>query len=267
MFPWTPIKRLLFVKDLSKVKSNTVELSIHGDVLNIKSLEYLSKLKKLKLYTVTQAQFDAIIPLVSNIVELRVYDMRCHDLSALGRLTQLENLELDWNTKTEVLWNMKFNTNLRTLKINDFSKLGDISALENLQHVEHLVLTGGIWNKLNLNSLVPLQKLSKLRTLELANLSVADPSQLQPLATLTQLEELHISNQFSTEEYARLSVLLPNTICDYFQPYIKTRHALEGKDIIVTGSRKPWLNSKKDSIQVEKYTRNFHALQEKYRID
>ena len=46
------------------------------------------------------------------------------------------------------------------------------------------------------------------------NLKVKDDS-LEPLIQLKNLRELSLSNQFKVEEYAKLSVALPYTKCEF----------------------------------------------------
>ncbi|PLR66179.1 hypothetical protein CYJ36_18910 [Bacillus sp. UMB0893] len=56
---------------------------------------------------------------------------------------------------------------------------------------------------------------------------------LEPISHLKNLLELKLSNQFLTEEFARLSVMLPKTNCEYFQPFVKMDDPIDGKDIMV----------------------------------
>ena len=86
---------------------------------------------------------------------------------------------------------------------------------------------------------------------------------LEPIAELKELQELSISNQFPTKEYAKLSVALPNTKCDKFEAYVHLPSSIGDKDIMVVGKRKPFLNSnsKVDMKRLEKYQEQFKLLQ------
>ena len=97
----------------------------------------------------------------------------------------------------------------------------------------------------------------------LSNIKLKDES-LEPIASLRNLEELHLSNQFPTEEFAKLSVKIPQTKCDYFQSFVHLENPIDGKDIMVIGKRKPILNSIKDSEKLRKYEKQFQTLQMKY---
>ncbi|EJR54011.1 hypothetical protein IIM_02268 [Bacillus cereus VD107] len=110
----------------------------------------------------------------------------------------------------------------------------------------------------------PLKHLSNLKYLFLSNINAKDES-LEPVSQLTVLQELVISNQFPTEEYARLSVTLPNTQCEYFRPFIHLSSPIDDKDIMVIGKRKQFLNSKVDMKRLKKYEEQFKLLQDKYR--
>ncbi|MES9719726.1 leucine-rich repeat domain-containing protein, partial [Bacillus altitudinis] len=112
--------------------------------------------------------------------------------------------------------------------------------------------------------LQPLRYLKNLKYLCLSNIKVKDES-LEPISALEGLKELDISNQFPTEEYARLSVTLPNTKCDRFAPYIFLSSPIVDKDVMVIGKRKPKLNSKVDGKKLQKYEEQFKAYQEKYK--
>lgn len=96
------------------------------------------------------------------------------------------------------------------------------------------------------------------------NNRVLDES-LEPISTLNGLQELEISNQFPTKEYARLSVSLPHTVCEKFEPYVSLSQTIYGNDVMVVGKRKPLLNSTHDKLKLEKYEEQFKALQNTFR--
>lgn len=255
-------ERPQFTDDLADVDISSTELLIRGKSKNIERLKLFSNLTKLWIYTVNQKEINAILNLV-NPKLLHIYEMRVEDLSVISSLTNVEVLGLEWNTKANSLWDLTNNTSLKSLSIKDFSKLNDISPLQNNKSLEILDLSGGISNSLKLNSLEPLRSISNLKYLGLSNIKVLDES-LQPISEIKGLQELDISNQFPTEEYAKLSVKLPNTKCNHFQPYINLTSPLGDKDVMVVGKRKPFLNSKVDVKRLQKYEEQFKALQRNY---
>ncbi len=256
-------ERPQFIDDLSNVNEDSTELLIRGKTKNIERLKFFSNLTKLWIYTANQNEFDTILSLI-NPQMLHIYELRVDDLSIVSSLKNLEVLSLEWNTKAKSLWDISKNTSLTSLSIKDFSKLNDISPLKNSSNLEVLQLSGGNWHSLNLNTLQPVSHLKHLKYLGLANVRVKDET-LEPISALKGLRKLEISNQFPTEEYARLSVTLPNTTCNYFQPYVSLSTPIEGKDVMVVGKRKPFLNSKVDVKRLQKYEEKFKTFQDKYR--
>lgn len=252
-----------FVNDLSSVNKSIQHLRIHGNAQSLERLSSLKNLKSLSVYTLNQQQFETICR-HANPEKIKLYELRANNLAPLTLLTDIKEIELDWNTKATTLWDLSGNPALHKLSINDFSKLSDISYLQNARNITELSLTGGIWNKLKLHSLSPLKSLDSLNKLTLANLSL-EQGGLEPITHLHNLKELTVSNQFPTEEYARLSVALPNTKCQYFAPYVTVKGIYSDKDIMPVGKGKPWLNSTKDKAKLEKLTANFAALQARYR--
>ncbi|WP_339209155.1 leucine-rich repeat domain-containing protein [Bacillus sp. FSL R5-0432] len=255
-------KRPEVVHDLADVDENSTELLIIGKTINIEKLKSFSNLTKLWIYKVDQKEFNTILSLV-NPKMLFVHELRVEDLSMISSLKDVEVLALEWNTKAQSLWDLSKNTFLKSLSIKDFSKLNDIAPLQKNTGLELLELSGGVWNSLNLNTLQPLRYLKNLKYLCLSNIKVKDES-LEPISELEGLKELDISNQFPTEEYARLSVTLPNTKCDRFAPYIFLSSPIVDKDVMVIGKRKPKLNSKVDGAKLQKYEKQFKAYQQKY---
>lgn len=252
-----------FIKDLNQIGEIPSEIAIQGKTKNLERLKEFSGIEKLWLFTVNQSEFDLILQYVNPKI-LYVYEMRVEDLSSLELLSGAEKLYLCWNTKAAKLWDLTKNINLKTLSIEDFKRLNSLDPLQYCQTLQELHLSGGIWNTLNIDTLEPLKQLTFLKNLGLSNIRVKDES-LEPLTHLHNLVELEISNQFLTEEYARLSVALPDTKCDYFKPYVKLNDSIDGKDIMIIGKRKPFLNSSTDTKKLQKYEDMFKAFQEKYK--
>jgi hypothetical protein len=252
-----------FIKDLNQINEVPIEVAIQGKTKNLERLKELTSIEKLWLFSVNQDEFDLILQSVRPKT-LYVYEMRVEDLSSLELLSGTETIYLCWNTKATKLWDITKNINLKSLSFEDFKRLNSLDSLQQCQTLEELHLSGGIWNTLNIDTLEPLKQLNNLKYLGLANIRVKDES-LEPLSHLPNLQELEISNQFTTEEYARLSVALPDTKCDYFEPYVKLNDSIGGKDIMVIGKRKPFLNSSIDTKKLQKYEDVFKEFQEKYK--
>ena len=253
-----------YISDLNEISEETTTLYIHGDTKNIQKLGSFSKLEELWLSYVNQKEFEDIIKLV-NPKLLYIYDLKVDDLSLMERLTNLEILEVEWNTKAANLWDISKNKNLEALYIKDFSKLNDISLIRNSPSLKILSLSGGNSKPLKLQTLEDLGELNQLEYLGLSNVRILDDS-LEPISKLNNLKELGISNQFPTEEYAKLSVMLPNTKCEKFNAFAPLGSPIGGKNVMVVGKRKPLLNNREDVIKLKKYEEQFKILQNKYRL-
>ena len=195
--------------------------------------------------------------------KLRFYEMRVSDLSPLRQIGDISHLAIEWNTKITDLSPISFLKSLRSLKLEDTPKAKDLSPIQDCQELRHIEFSGGIWNKNTAANLASLASLPELRSLILLNLKL-DSGGLRPLAGCRKLEQLTLSNQFPTEDYAYLSVCLPDTQCDMFAPYVPISTPIDGNDVMVVGRRKPFLNSKADKQCLEEYATKFKILQAQF---
>lgn len=254
-----------FISDLANFDNSKTELHIRADVKNRKLLNELN-IDKLWLIGAKEKDIEQIFSL-QQPKYVSLYQFLAKDLSCLENLNKCETLITEWNTKATELWNLKSNPNLRKLAIRDYSKITDLSALENATQIESLSLDGGMDKKIKVNSLKPLSKLLQLEYLRLTNIKVADES-LEPISDLINLKILELSNQFPTKEYANLAVKLTKTECSMFKAYhkvgIKDENGNLVYDRMIIGKRKPFLLSTKDQNRIEKYEKEFEKLKNNY---
>ncbi|MBT3059568.1 MAG: leucine-rich repeat domain-containing protein [Candidatus Thiodiazotropha sp. (ex Lucina pensylvanica)] len=194
---------------------------------------------------------------------IQFYEMRVSDLSVTQSFTRLTHLAIRWNTKVADLGPLERHKNLEVLIIEDTPKIASIAPLANLQSLRYLDYSGGIWNKNRAETLAPISKLRQLEYLALNNIRVDDGS-LKPIVQCQKIKELHICNKFKTEEFAYLAANMPNVECNMFQAYIKLGQSIGGDDVMVVGSRKPFLSSAKDGERLKKYEANFSKLVKKF---
>jgi len=245
---WTPDMKPIAVLD--------------GEPFSIKSLTDAVSVDISYFVGVNQKAFEKVVRLVSSRV-MHFYEMRVADISGITQNSRLEELAIHWNSKLQDISPLADMQQLKGLVLEDTPKLYDLSPLEQCKELETLEYSGGMWKKNKANSLEYIAVLPKLKHLCLLNLSV-DSHGLKPLANLNVLEELELSNQFPTEDYAYLAVHLKYTKCDYFVPFVEMSGKIDGKDVMVVGSRKPFLNKVKDSKKLERYVKQFGALKAKF---
>jgi hypothetical protein len=210
---------------------------------------------------VNQKSFEKAMTMVKAKV-MHFYDMRVSDLTSLQKNIELCELAIHWNSKLEDISPIAKIKGLKSLVLEDTPKVSDLSPLSQCTELESFEYSGGMWKKNKTESLEPISKLKKLSNLRLLNLAVEGG--LKPLASLPSLRELELSNQFPTEEYAYLSVMLDSVRCDYFAPYIELPNPIEEKNVMVIGKRKPFLNKQTDAKKLAKYVEQFDGFKRKY---
>jgi Leucine-rich repeat (LRR) protein len=246
-----------FLRDLNEFDSLKTELAIFANAKNIDRLKDLN-ITKLWLIGGKDKELNKIFDLVKPQF-LNIYQVLSKDLSIIETLVNTETIILRWNSKSDKLWNMTHNIELKALVIEDFSKISSIEEIGNAVNLDYLIIEGGMWTPIKLDTLKPLSNLLKLQFLRLANMRIKEDG-LRLIANLKGLKELNVSNQFETIDYAYLSVKLPNTKCDSFKPYITYNKPIGNNDTMITGKRKPFLNSKDDKDKIEKYIIAFNDM-------
>lgn len=249
------------VSDLAVIEAPPRQIGISGDTKHLERLGEWPELADVWIFNANEKQFAQIAALINPRL-LYLYGVRITGLDCVKSFPRLKYFGLDWNTKVTSLAPLAEMTGLRLLSIEDVIKVRDLSPLAELADLEGLQLSGGVWNVFKPDTLEPLQHLRRLQELWMISIRVKDQS-LRPIETLTELRYLQLNNKFPTEEYARLSVLLPHCKCDMFQPYSEAHDDL----VMITGLRKPFLHKENDKDRIEKYVKQWKALQEQYRAE
>ena len=190
------------------------------------------------------------------------YEMRVADLAPVAAIEGLAHLAIEWNTKVGDLSPLATVIGLETLVLVHTPKVRSLVPLASLDRLRAFDCSGGIWNENNVDSLEPIGGLA-LEEVRLLHLRIAADG-LRPLARVKTLRRLSLSNQFPTEDYAFLSVHLPDTTCDQFVAFRRLDPPLDGKDVMVTGRRKPFLNAQADRERLRQYADAFEALRREY---
>ena len=250
-------------EDLAVLKKPPARLALLGKTLNIGRLSGFPSVEALWVGDVNQRQFNEILPRLDPLYLL--FDgLRVADLTPLGGLRRLEALEIRWNTKVSDISFLKNLKGLRLLALSHCPKVRDLGPVSALTNLEILDLSGGMWSTFRPDTLEPLGQLGKLRGLSLKAIRVRDQS-LSPVGKLTQLQELELSNQCPTEEYARLSVALPHVQCTHFSPYFSFTARQYARQVMVTGKGKPVFSLPEDAARLDRYVQRFREMQESFR--
>jgi hypothetical protein len=183
--------------------------------------------------------------------------LRTTTIAPVTRMKRLRRLRLWWVQKLADLSPLA-NMPLDVLVLDDIRNANDIAPLAQMQTLKALMISGGMNSTQLIETLEPLAALPQLSELRLTALKVGDES-LHPIARCRALVDLTIANSFETAEYAYLRAKRPDIRCPMLAGYEKG-YSIGGKDIMVTGKRKPFLSSKKDAKRLQTYQDRFEAL-------
>ena len=247
-------------RDVKRGPDDKPLLIADGKLIRIADLDAPVEAGAAYVVGVNQKTFETVCRYLRPDI-LHFYQMRVSDIAPLTALRGLRRLAIRWNTKLADISPLRRLLRLEVLVLEDTPKVLDLSPIAACAELSAVEYSGGIWSKNTAASLTPLADLPVLEELVLTNLKVQADG-LKPIAKCRRLRTLNVSNQFPTEDYALLSVALPQVECDMLAPHVRLSQAIDGKDVMVVGSRKPLLSSKDDATRIEKYERAFEALRE-----
>jgi hypothetical protein len=173
---------------------------------------------------------------------------RIEDLTPLEVLWEVNSIHFFWNQKATRLWDLAKTPGLRELSFNNFGHVTDLADLASSPGLETLAFGNSFTGTSYVNSLEPVGAIATLKHLAFNPKKIGD-NRASPLTKLTQLRSLHFSNRiFSTEKVAWLAAHLPEGIeSDRLRPYVALLNSqISGKDVMVVGRGKPFLNSTRD---------------------
>ena len=146
---------------------------------------------------------------------LHLADVTATDLAPLAALPALEQLTINDATKVPDLAWVEPMQALRSLGLEHFKRVSDLSPLSSLTGLTGLAVEGSMWTAMRVATLQPLAALSNLEALFLTNLRVEDKS-LRPLHGLARLRTLHCARFFPPAEFAALAAARPGLECSWF---------------------------------------------------
>lgn len=188
---------------------------------------------------------------------------RAFDLTPLETCSQLESVQLYWNTKQETLWDVRRNKKLKHFELMDYNKVSNFSAFRG-SSIETLRLFGcdacsSFVSKLHIDDLTFLLDMPNLKHLYLD--IAKDESNEYYLKLFKKCKNLQTlsfpAKTFTFQQFAWLKAHLPNVTtgleCVYYS----------GDFVAIIGRRMPGLLY--DKNRVKKYQKRYDALVAKYR--
>jgi len=196
-------------EDLADLPADAECVQISGRTANVENLPRAPGIVAVSAFDITPVIVNAVagLPAVRVVSLSRLNGV---DLAPLSVCKALEHLMLCWHRGRVDLSFLTDLPALRTLYLQDPTSV-DLETLPGLPHLAALVVSGGVYTGLRVPSFAPLGRLPGLRRLLIGN-ARPDDNSLGPIPTLPHLEQLELPNVFSIEEFARLSVLLPNAV-------------------------------------------------------
>lgn len=189
------------------------------------------------------------------------------DWSLLGTLPQLEYVHFFANQRISSLWDMSANSALSCLCIEDFTRLSSIKGIETAPVLKEFRIGNAIWDKMVIDSLIPLAKTSIERFM-FSGKAIAE-NDYSFLADMPSLKKFDFpSNMLTTEQVAWITANFPDLEgyalkakidCTWFDSELK-----DAPGVLIVGKRKPGLVREGNEKRIEKYVQNFEMLKKKY---
>lgn len=259
--------------DVCAISRDSKSLEIHGKT---KNLEHLGDLRNLEFLTLLDAE-EEVLHKVCTLTAPKwavLWNIRAEEISALRNWSGIERLIIDGIPRVSDIFPLGSLENLELLSIERAPKARDISALSSLSNLRYLCFAGGYsTSSKRVPTLQPLAALKRLQHLNLVGVNSSDRS-LAPLAEMHTLKEIRLSNNWPTEEFARLSVLFPDAGCEGFVPYTVHRSLMYTATdeipstlVFITGSRKPYFRDPTDEnwATINAYAKKFRDYQAAFR--
>jgi hypothetical protein len=258
-----------FAADRSTLKETASELRLVSGFDGFDLLPELGSLQALWCFGVDENKWEKVCSCKS-LQRLFVEGIRLKSLRRVKDLTEIKVLSLENCSTITHLGDIGQCIDLMGLGIINFKNVHSLEPISSLVGLKQLVVAGGMWTRMKIDSLEPLSKMNFLEDLDIANTKVANES-LRPLGDLTSLSTLNLPNFFPMEEFAWLSGRLPKAKCTWFSPFVPLPHNLcrkcgSSEMVMLSGKRKPSLCKRCDHARLQKHTEEFHGIASQSRI-
>ncbi len=189
------------------------------------------------------------------------------DLSPLGELLNLEYVDIYWNIRSDKLWDMSHNVNLKAIAISDCKKMTyDPQMLKTAPALEDVSFCGQADGTYPMKSLAVFANIPTLRNVRLYRIRPEDKTAFF-LDTAPNLETYDFDpGMYTTEEIARMVAHRPDVGGRFFRAY-GPAHLGSKRFMRVSGYRKPELELPRQQKALDKHVAYFNALVEQYRLE
>ncbi|WP_460124442.1 leucine-rich repeat domain-containing protein [Pseudomonas sp. S2_C03] len=197
--------------------------------------------------------------------DLRLYNLKLPSLEGIDRLINTRRLKLEWATKIETLEPVFKLSDLTHLTVEDFPRLQRLDGIEELSELTELRLSGNLGggsSPLNLKSIEPISRISKLTKLSLANVKF-EVDDITRLARCEHLRHLSLTNQFDRTQIAFLASRLNEQLDEPLTAYVKTHLRCvkcSSPKSMFMGRKMPFLCPACDAQRFEKLVSQFEHM-------
>ena len=187
------------------------------------------------------------------------------DLSPLGELPNLEYVDIYWNIRSDKLWDMSKNVNLKAIAISDCKKMTyDPQLVKTAPALEDISISGIAFGTYPMKSLEVFAHVPTLKNLRLRRIKPEDRTAYF-LDTAPDLETYEFDpGMYTTEEIARMVAKRPDVGGNFFRAYGQANPGTR-TFFRVSGYRKPELQLPRQQKALDKHVEYFNALVEQYR--
>lgn len=257
---------------LSIVNENPWMNDIYVPISDIDRIKDYPDANVVNIVGLRQDTFDYFIKTYGHQFKaIRFSNLRhIENLSLLGTLPQLEYVCLSSCWKATALWDMKGNTSLTGLCIEDFTRLTSIHGIETAPALKELDIGNTMWMTMVIDSFLPISNM-EIERLAFNGRAIAD-NDLSFLEHLPHLKKFDFAtNMLTTEQVAWIVSNFPQVEgyalkakLDCMLLYSNENRVLVPHAMII-GKRKPSLRVAGNEKRIQKYLDSFEKLKSRYK--
>lgn len=246
------------------------DMDVTGGTIRREDIDLLAQYPEVRSVSVSGLRQDTFVYFLQRYGrQLRYIDFfknkLVEDWSLLGTLPELEGIRFFHNQRITSLWDMRGNTALKALVIEDLTRLHDLSGLEMAPALEWFSIGDAVWSTTVIDSLSCCRR-TGIRRLGFRGKAIRDMD-LSFLREMPALEMFDFAPNFlTTEQVAWIVGNCPHLKGQSLAPVIgAARHGKDAPAVMVVGKRKPTLPVEGNEQRIQRYIQRFEAAVEQYR--